>query len=309
MRKLPPLNAVRAFEAAARHVSFTRAGEELHVTHGAVSRQVALLENWLGTQLFRRAQSQLTLTEAGRRYLAEVTPALDRLAVASAHLVQQVSPTSLAINAPPTFTMRWLIPRISAFQRKQPDIEVRLTTSLAPVNFQEHGYDIAVRGAHAQLAGCRSRPFMTEQIVPICRADLLASGALSEPGALAKQTLISYATEPYSWPQWLVAAGCPALKPAATLQFEQMYFALHAAAEGLGLVLVPLFLVIDEVIAGQLCAPFGSLARLERRYYANSASTSDANVAVTSFCDWLVNEGRDTERSIAAWAKATGWRL
>ncbi len=309
MRKLPPLNSVRAFEAAARHVSFTRAGEELRVTHGAVSRQVALLERWLGTRLFHRGPSQLTLTEAGRRYLLDVTPVLDRLAVASSTLAQQASPTTLAVNAPPTFTMRWLIPRISSFQRLQPDIEVRLTTSLAPVDFQQNAYDIAVRGQQGPLAGCRSQPFMAELIVPICHADLLASGGLAEPSALAGHTLISYLTEPYAWPQWLAAAGCKALKPAATLQFEQMYFALQAAAEGLGLVLVPLFLVVDEIVAGRLCAPFGLLAGMRRRYYANSAFASESNVAMTSFCDWLAREGQDTERSIAAWARSTRRRM
>ncbi|HEX4326523.1 MAG TPA: LysR family transcriptional regulator, partial [Burkholderiales bacterium] len=109
MRKLPPLNAVRSFEAAARHVSFTKAAAELNVTHGAVSRQVALLEQWLGVALFRRSASQLALTEAGRAYLAEVSGVLDRLAVASIHVSQQATPAAITVSAPPTFTMRWLI--------------------------------------------------------------------------------------------------------------------------------------------------------------------------------------------------------
>src|SRR3979490_3055004 len=125
MRKLPPLNAVRAFEAAARHVSFTKAAEELNVTHGAVSRQVALLEQWLGTPLFRRSFSHLALTESGRSYLTEVTAALDRLALATMHVKEHAAPTALRINAPPTFTMRWLIPRMSVFQRRRIDVEIR----------------------------------------------------------------------------------------------------------------------------------------------------------------------------------------
>src|ERR1700691_4552305 len=112
MRKLPPLNAVRTFEAAARHVSFTNAAEELHVTHGAVSRQVALLEQWFGIKLFRRGPSQLSLTEAGQTYYREVTAILDRLALASMDMKDQAAPTVLRINAPPTFTMRWLLGRI-----------------------------------------------------------------------------------------------------------------------------------------------------------------------------------------------------
>ena len=264
-RKLPPLNAIRAFEAAGRHVSFTRAAAELHVTHGAVSRQVAQLEAWLGTALFLRKPSQLSLTEAGQSYLAEATAALDRLALASLHLLDQVPPSVLRVNAPPTFAMRWLIPRLSGFQRRRPGVEVRMTTSLAPVRFEADGYDVAIRGAQAPLAGCVSVPFMTELIVPVCHTDLAEKGRLREPRDLAAQTLISYGTEPYSWPDWLAAAGAGELRPAGALRFEQMYFALQAAAEGLGVVLVPVFLAIDDIIAGRLCAPFGARAARRRR--------------------------------------------
>ena len=303
-RRLPPLNAVRAFEAAGRYVSFTKAAAELNVTHGAVSRQVALLEAWLGTPLFRRTPSQLALTEAGRTYLAEVTAALDRLALASMQLVDQAAPTALRISAPPTFVMRWLIARLSGFQRKRPDVDIRMTTSIAPVNFQENAYDIAIRGAHAPLAGCVSKPIMTELVVPVCHVDLLEKGRLRRPADLATQTLISYATESYDWSQWLQAAGLPDLRPSGTLKFEQMYFALQAAAEGLGVVLVPLFLAIDDIVAGRLCAPFGHLAGRQRRYYAFAAQSSPA---VDAFIDWLLREGRDTEKTIAEWAQAAGW--
>jgi LysR family glycine cleavage system transcriptional activator len=307
-RKLPPLNAVRAFEASARYVSFTRAAEELHVTHGAVSRQVALLENWLGSALFRRSASQLALTDAGRSYAAEVTSMLDRLAVASMQFSQQDAPTSLRVNAPPTFTMRWLIARMSSFQRLRPDVEIRLTTSLAPVNFQENGYDIAIRGAHAPLPGCMSEPFMTEVVVPVCHTDLLEQG-LHGPEDLQHHTLIRYATEPYNWPDWLEAVGVKELQGANTLHFEQMYFALQAAAEGLGVVLVPLFLVVDDIMAGRLCAPFGLRAAMQRQYYTNVPLLAARQPVVRAFCEWLQREGRDTEESIGSWAHGMGWAL
>lgn len=295
-RRLPPLNAIRAFEAAGRHVSFTKAAAELHVTHGAVSRQVAQLEAWLGTALFLRKSSQLVLTEAGRAYLAEITAALDRLALASLHLLDHASPRALQVNAPPTFTMRWLIPRLSGFQRRRPGIDVRMTTSLAPIRFEE-GYDIAIRGAQAPLAGCVSIPFMVELIVPVCHPDV--AEALHAPTDLARQTLIGYATEPYPWAEWLTAAGVPELRPAATLRFEQMFFALQAAAEGLGVVLVPVFLVLDDIITGRLCAPFRALAARRGRYFANAAHRTPT---VDAFIEWLMREGRDTERTMAEWA-------
>src|SRR5277367_5011201 len=121
-RRLPPLNAIRAFEAAGRHSSLTKAAAELGVTHGAVSRQVTQLEAWLGVPLFFRQPAQLILTEAGRRYLAETTAALDRLALASLQLRDQAAPETLRVNAPPTFTMRWLIPRMSSFQRQHAEV-------------------------------------------------------------------------------------------------------------------------------------------------------------------------------------------
>lgn len=309
MRKLPPLNAVRAFEVAARHVSFTKAAAELNVTHGAVSRQVALLEHWLGTSLFHRSSSQLTLTDGGRSYLSEVSAVLDRLAVASMYMMQQAAPTALRVNAPPTFTMRWLIARMSVFQRKHPDVEIRLTTSLSPVNFQENAYDVAIRGGHAPLDGCGAIPFMTEIIAPVCHVDLVERLQLQQPGDLQNHTLIGYATEPYSWSDWLEAAQMPDLKAASTLKFEQMYFALQAASEGLGLVLVPLFLVIDDIVAGRLCVPFGPLAVKRRNYYANNALGPKVDPVIKSFCEWLQREGKDTEQSIASWALAQGWEL
>ncbi|MDB5799051.1 MAG: LysR family transcriptional regulator [Paucimonas sp.] len=309
IRKLPPLNAVRAFEVAARHVSFTRAAEELNVTHGAVSRQVALLEEWLGKELFRRSASQLSLTEAGRTYLSEVSAVLDRLAVASMYVREQAGPTAFHINAPPTFTMRWLIARMAGFQRKHPDVEIRLTTSLAPVNFQEHGYDVAIRGAQAPLEGCSSLPFMTEIIAPVCHVDLLGGARALEPADLERQALISYATEPYAWRDWLAELGHEDLRPASTLQFEQMFFALQAAQEGLGIVLVPLFLAIDDILAGRLCAPFGLQGARKRSYYANFSTSSASYPVVRGFYEWLMREGHDTEQSILSWAESAGARL
>ena len=304
MRKLPPLNSIRAFEAAARNVSFTKAAKELYVTHGAVSKQVAVLEAWLSTQLFNRTQSQVTLTEAGRTLLAAVTPALDRIAVTAMQLLEKNEVATLKVSAPPTFTMRWLIPRISTFQRRSQGVEVKLTTSTAAINFEEEGYDIAIRGGHRPFPGCMSVPFMTETILPICHPDLLEGGNLQAPADLAKLTLISYETEPVSWSDWLTLAQVPNLRPADNLQFEQMYFALQAAVEGLGVVLVPLFLVADDILLEKLCAPFGMRYVRQRQYFVNHATTANNNFFLDDFRDWLIEAGRDTEKSIEQLARA-----
>ena len=307
MRKLPPLNAIRAFEAAARHVSFTKAAKELFVTHGAVSKQVATLEAWLSTPLFNRSPSQLTLTDAGQTFLAAVTPSLDRIAVTSMQLLEQAEPTFFRINAPPTFTMRWLIPRISAFQRRRGGIEVKITTSTEPVNFEAHAYHMAIRGSDQPVPGLVSVPFMTETIVPICHPDLLEQGRLRSLTDLASHTLISYGTEPLSWTDWLLSVGLADLRPAKVLPFEQMYFALQAAVEGLGVALVPLFLVADDIIAGRMSAPFGLKGSRNRRYYAHSLKVATPNPVIEIFCEWLIKEGGDTERSIEQLTKSMHW--
>lgn len=301
MRKLPPLNAVRAFEAVARHVSFTNAATELHVTHGAVSRQVALLEEWLGTPLFRRAPSQLALTPAGRAFASEATAMLDRLALAAQQVQQAGMPTILRVSAPPTFTMRWLIPRLSGFQRRHADIEIRLTTSLEPLNLLRHGHDLAVRSFSEPPSGHRFEQLVVETFVPVCDAGLARRTGLATPQDLASHTLIRYGTEFHPWEDWLEQAGVPQLQPAGWLDFEHMFFALQAAAEGLGVVLLPLYLVLDDLIAQRLCAPFGGLGAAERGCYLCMDPSPNADPAVGAFRNWLVHEGRDTNSSVQAW--------
>jgi LysR family glycine cleavage system transcriptional activator len=308
VRKLPPLNAVRTFEAAARHVSFTRAAAELHVTHGAVSRQVALLEDWFGVKLFRRSPSQIALTDAGRQYFREVAAILDRLALASLDLRESAAPTALRINAPPTFTMRWLIGRMSAFQRRRPEVEFRLTTSLGPIGQNETAFDVGIRGEQGAAAGWTAVPFMTELIAPVCHVDL-ANGALKTPDDLGAQTLVTYLTEPYDWTEWFAQAGATMAAGQRTLRFEQMYFALQAVQEQIGVGLFPLFLVIDELRAGRLCVPFGPLGLRKRAYSALFRADADSAPAARDFCAWLGDAGRETEQATLEWAQSMGWRF
>jgi LysR family glycine cleavage system transcriptional activator len=298
MRKLPPLNAIRAFEAAARHVSFTKAAQELQVTHGAISKQVAILEGWLGIDLFMRSKSQVVLTPSGKDFLSSLTPALDRIAVSASQLIDRSVENVFQINAPPTFNLRWLIPRISTFQKKINHLEIKLTSSIEPIDFDSGEYDVAIRGASVALANHVSVPFMTETIVPVCHPDLMEYGRLQQVRDLNQHTLISYVTEPYAWKHWLVEANASNIKPANHLEFEQMYFALQAAAEGLGIVLVPLFLVADEVISGKLMLPFGLLGARTRRYFLNAPLLIPQNPVIEKFTSWLAQEGQDTELAI-----------
>ncbi len=293
MRKIPPLNSIRAFESAARLVSFTKAGQELNVTHGAISRQVSILEEWLGVALFYRTNARLVLTAAGNKLFDASGAALDRIAVAAMHISRENN-VELTISAPPTFTLRWLIPRFSTLQRRHLDLKVRLVTSIAPVDFSTKEYDIAIRGAAKPPDAATSRFFLTESILPVCHPDLLERHPLLAPSDMGFHTLINYSTEPYRWVDWLAAVGASEVKPLATLNFEQMYFALQAATEGLGIALMPHFLTIDDIAAGRLCTPFGSHGVRTRAYYANLDPASKGNLAGKAFCDWLEEEGAAT---------------
>jgi LysR family glycine cleavage system transcriptional activator len=305
MYKLPPLNAVRAFEVVARHVNYMKAADELCVTHGAVRRHIGLLEEWLGTPLFRGSAAQLTLTEAGQRYLNEVGPSLARIANASAHLNDERAQT-VRVNAPPTFSMRWFIPRMSSFQRRHGDVEIELTASTAAVDLEWQAHDVAIRGTPRPSAGNHSIPFMTISLAPVCHVDLLKEGALASPQQLTRHTWITYQREPVSWNDWLARAELEDLRPASVLAFEQMSFALQAATDGLGLVLVPLSLVADDIAAGRLCAPFGKLGAFAWAYHAHFPSHRREEPLISRFCDWLVQEGQATERLLETCANGNG---
>jgi LysR family transcriptional regulator, glycine cleavage system transcriptional activator len=180
------------------------------------------LEDWFGVKLFRRAPSQLTLTPAGHIYYREVTAVLDRLALASMNLKQHSATSVLRISAPPTFTMRWLIRRISSFLLR-PDVEPRLTTSIAPLNIQDTSFDIAIRGNVGDPpAGWQSQHFMTEMIAPVCHVDLLSRSPLKKPEDLRRHTLITYLTEPCPWSQWFSQTSTAMDAAQETLRFEQM---------------------------------------------------------------------------------------
>ena len=297
MRKLPPLNAIKAFEAAARLLSFTKAGKELNVTYGAISRQVAQLESLLGIALVQRANLKLVLTDAGEELFDEVGPALDRIAAATFQLTHKKDNSPLVVNGPPTFTLRWLIPRLSTFQARHPDINIRVTTSttsLSPMNFSQHEYNIAIRGAQQAFTGMSSRRVLTETIIVVCHPDLLERLPLAVPADLAKHTLLSYATESYGWHDWFRAIGAADVDPVGTNKFEQMYFTVQAAQDGLGVALIPFFLVADDIAQGRLCAPFGSLGARIRHYYANQALGTKTNRSADLFCDWLEQQGTET---------------
>ena len=303
--RLPPLNAVKVFEAAARLGSFTRAAEELNVTHGAVSRQIRLLEDWLGARLFSRTSRNAVPTRAGADLLAEAGPALDRLATAALHLQSGAQAGGLLhISALPTFAMRWLIPRLPEFQREYPLLELRIVTASTPAEQFRMGADVVLSGPSRQPGWVASR-FLAEMYLPLLSPSLMQERPLRAPADLAQHTLLHAATRREMWRRWLNAAGLADLRPARNQVFEHFYFAIQAAIEGLGVVIGPLALVGDELREERLVAPIREPALRTRGYFVYAPDSSIAAPAVKALREWLVGAGRLAETQFTTYLSVT----
>jgi LysR family transcriptional regulator, glycine cleavage system transcriptional activator len=286
-RPLPPLNALKAFEAAARLGSFSQAAAELHVTHGAISRHVRLLEEWLGTPLFRRFNRRVALTEAGRSYLAEIGAALDRIALATAQHLERGRGRLLRVNAAVTLTLRWLIPRLSSFQRRNPAIEVRLTTSSAAIASLAEPFDIAIRRSAEEVPGYLSPWVLPDYRLPVCSPALIARLPLRRPQDLRRHTLLIAASRPDAWPHWLRASGLARLTPQQSLVLEHNYQALQGALDGLGVAMGSWASIADDVASGRLVTPFAGPRLSVEGYRAYVAEARAGDPAIAVFCEWL----------------------
>jgi LysR family glycine cleavage system transcriptional activator len=295
-RFLPPLNALRAFEAAARLGSFKDAATELAVTHGAISRHVRLLEDWLGPPaLFRRLNRRVALTPTGAALLAETGPALDRLsAAAERHQARggQAPPAVLRVNALATFSLRWLLPRLAQFRDQHPGIEVRLSTSTESVDALSEAFDVIIRGGPDTFYGFTCHPFLTARRLPVCGPALLARLPLHEVADLRVHKFIHASTLPRVWPHWLAAAGEPDLEPIASLTLDHFYLTLQAALDGLGVAMGPTALVANDLATGRLVAPFPGVTLPTRGYHAYLPDSRAGDRSALCFCKWLEEIGR-----------------
>ena len=262
------------------------------MTHGAVSRQVQALEAWLGSPLFERHNRRVVLTEAGAGYLAEIGAALDRVALATTRQLERGRPRLLRVNALATFTLRWLIPRLSAFQVSNPAVEVRLTTSNAPLSDVVEPFDVAIRAGPDRRPDHIGQPFLSETRIPVCSPALLRRLPLREPAQLRHHTLLHAATLPRVWPQWLRAAGVPDLEPQGSVTLEHFYLTLQAALDGLGVAMGPERLIAVDVATGRLIRPFAGPALSASNYYAYVPQARADDPAVRAFCAWLVEAAR-----------------
>jgi DNA-binding transcriptional LysR family regulator len=283
-RRIPSLNALRAFEAAGRRGRMTLAAEELNVTHSAISRQVRQLEDVLGVPLFEGPRSGLRLTDAGTRLLAGLGPAFDQIDMA-VRLVADTEDGPLDVSCPGTFAMRWLIPRLHRFQAAYPGIDVRLTSSAKPVDFAREGFDVAIRvGAGPWPAGTEATVLFSERIGPVLTRKL----ARSAPRNFAGMPWLNSRTRRLAWSDWCARTGTPMGGRPAT-EYEHLYFMLEAAMAGLGVCIAPWPFVFDDIKAGRLVAPRGFIES-GKDYVALRRARRHRKSAL--FCDWIQAEAR-----------------
>ncbi|ANN79672.1 transcriptional regulator GcvA [Bordetella flabilis] len=299
-RRLPPLNALRAFEASARNASFTRAAQELCVTQGAISRHVAALEDWTKAQLFLRGRHGIELTGPGQAYFRTVRAALDQIEQATRQLQQQPDDHRLRIKLPPTFAIKWLVPRLARFHAARRDIDVQITTSHQRADFDREDVDISIHSETQPPAGPGYRRLFGETLLPVCAPGLLDKAPrLSTPEDLAEHVLLCSLNRPHDWPTWLSAAGVHDVDGNSGLKFENAALAYQAAIDQLGVMIAQLAFVSDDLLAGRLVAPLALRVATPGAYVLAYRSDRPKPERVQAFEDWIVREAAEMEARLA----------
>ncbi|WDD92036.1 LysR substrate-binding domain-containing protein [Burkholderia sp. FERM BP-3421] len=285
MRRLPPLNALQIFVAAARHRSFTRAADALCLTQGAVSRQIQSLEAHYGFPLFRRQAKGLTLTAEGEQLLPVVADSFARIEEISLRLTRQHAGLALKV---PTCVMRWILPRMTRFQGEHPDPQVQMTTSWQhEVDFQREPFDAAIVYGVSPGAGVRAVPLFDERLTPVCTPELLAEKPLVGPADLAQHTLLHPTRDHRDWRMWLDHAAVTNVDPAHGPSFETLDLATQAALQGFGVAISDVTLSDDDVIARRLVKPFDIELRTGARYYFVYPDSAARSRQVALLSEWL----------------------
>lgn len=284
---VPPLNPLHAFEAAARHLSFTKAAAEMNVTQGAVSRQVKALEDHLGFELFNRTPAGIVLTPGGYAYAASLTDAFERIARATDELVTTRSHTVLTIRGYTTFLVRWLIPLLPDFHVKHPNIEVRLVSASDPVDFDRDNADLGIRYGSGRWKLLESELLFTDELFPVCSPKLRATAGLRAPNDLARCTILQLNLRRADWPDWLAEAGCPALRAASDLFLEDLGVVYQCAVAGLGVAMGQAAYVAEDLASGRLVAPFDVTLRRTRGYYLVCPKDRANVTKIDTFRRWL----------------------
>ena len=301
-----PLNALRAFEASARHLSYVKAGGELHVTPAALSHQVKRLEAYLGVQLFRRLPRGLLMTDAAQRLLPELQDAFRLLDAAMEKVSEGEQSGALTISVAPMFAVKWLVPRLGEFDVAHPGIDLRISSSLELADFGREGIDAAIRLGSGRYPGLLSDKLFDESLTPMCSPGLLdgRKGKLSAADLKAFTLLhddsMAFSDAAPTWASWFAAAGGPSVDTTHGPRFAQPEHALQAAADGAGFTLGWRFLARDDLAAGRLVAPFELSLPLGSAFYLVFPEADKGRPKLAKFRDWLL-------RAVAAGEAAQPW--
>ncbi len=298
LRRLPSLNGLKAFEAAARHESFTKAADELSVTQGAVSHQVKALEAELGLRLFNRERQRLVITDGGRRYLEVVRDAFDRLAVGTQRLLQLQKTGALTVTTSPNFASKWLVHRIGRFIEAHPDIDLRVGASHRHIDFAREDIDLAVRHGDGQWPGLSVTRLCVEELFPVCSPKFIRGrGALRVPADLGRHTLL-HVNDRRDWGKWLEAADVATADIDRGPIFNQASMAIDAAIDGQGIALARTALAAWDLCAGRLVRPFAVSLKAPYAYWIVCPKSTADLPKIATFRDWLLAEAAEDARRL-----------
>ena len=297
MRNLPPLNALKAFEACARHSNFTQAADELQVTQGAISRHVKTLEDYLGVSLFFRHARRAELTESGEALVPLLTEFLDRISLATTRI--QAQATDLFVKLQPTFAVRWLIPRLNDFHERRPDINLRFTTSWRPVNFAKENFEVGIVcgsmiEGYDHTISCEL--ILPEPLTPVCCPSLLREGPpLQSPSDLFRYTLLHSTDQTDLWQRWFAELDIPYKREFAVhhRHYDLLDTAIHAAVRGIGVALTNPQFIRDEIALGRLIMPFEDTVLDVNGYYFVCPKSMLTQSRVLAFRRWLIEVAKN----------------
>jgi LysR family glycine cleavage system transcriptional activator len=294
-RRLPPLNALRALEAAARHLNFSRAADELSVTPGAVSQQIQNLEDYVGAPLFKRTPKGLLLTDAAQTALPALREAFDRLAEAASLLTAAVDGRRLTLTAAPSFAAKWLVPRLGAFEQAHPQVDVWLSAGLDLVDLTAGEVDVAIRYGAGRYPGMEVKRLLSETVIPVISPELLATHALASPSDLNHLTLLHDGSpDPDDscpdWTMWLAARGVRGVDGMRGPRFNQSSLVIEAAVNGRGVALAKRTLAQADLDAGRLVAPLQIATAVDFAYYLVHPKAKGRLPQVKAFIGWIEAE-------------------
>lgn len=297
-RKIPSTAALIAFEASARHGSFTRAAEELSLTQGAVCRQVAALEAFLGVELFRRTQRGVKLTESGQEYGRRVSAQLDALEQDTLAIAGRQRASVLELAVVPTFATRWLLPRMGRFQQDYPQVTVNLSNRTRPFLFADTDFDAALHFGDADWSGTCSYFLFHEQLLPVCSPRLLGGQEQLTLEQLAELPLLQQSTRPHAWQQWFDSLGALPPQNMRGARYELFFMLAQAAIQDMGVALIPPMLIQRELDQGELVPAIPHAYVSRNAYYLVVPERRIESVVLSPFREWLLTEARDYRHTL-----------